>query len=67
MRTDALGNVTQSSYDADDNVLTETNLLGKTSAYTLRRLANRPSETDPLGHTTTFTHNARGNQVLLRR
>jgi RHS repeat-associated protein len=50
------------TYDANGNVLTETDALGNTTTYAYDPVFNKvTSITDPLGHTTTFTYDVRGN------
>ena len=51
--------MTTFTYDANDNVLTETNALGKTT-NTYDSNDHRTSITDPLGNVTRFTYNILG-------
>ena len=58
--TDRLGRATLFNYDAQGNVLSQTDPLGKKS-FTYDSRGNKLTETDPLGNTTTSTYDARNN------
>jgi RHS repeat-associated protein len=55
--------VTTRTYDADDNLLTETNPAGKTRSFTYDALGRRLSESDALGHTVRYTYNGFGQML----
>ena len=48
--------VTMQTYDADDNVITETDALGQTTSYTYDQSGRLTSVTLPNGKTTTYTY-----------
>ena len=52
------------TYDANGNVLTQTDALGNTTTYTYEPVYNKvTSTTDPLGDVTTFTYDSFGNML----
>ncbi|HEU4768602.1 MAG TPA: RHS repeat-associated core domain-containing protein [Pyrinomonadaceae bacterium] len=57
--TSAAGVITR-TYNSRDNLLSETDASGITTAYTYDALDNRITETDPLGNTTRYTYDAKG-------
>lgn len=59
-RTNALGQTTAYTYDADGNPLTVTDALGAT-AYTYNQLGQVLTVTDPMNGVTTNAYDARGN------
>jgi RHS repeat-associated protein len=59
--TDPDGHTSRATYDAQANLLTQTDGLGRTTAYTYDALNDLTSIKDPLGHTTTLTYDASGN------
>lgn len=52
--------VTTYTYDADRNLLSETDALDNTTSYTYDGNGNRTSVTDPMNRTTTYTYNGFG-------
>ena len=54
------------AYDTNDNVLTETNALGKTTIYTYDGVDNRTSVTDALGNRSEFTYNSLGRVLTAK-
>lgn len=62
--TDSAG-TTSRSYDADDNLLSETNALGFATSYSYDGSGNRLSVTDPLGKITRFTYDGNGNVLTI--
>ena len=59
--TDPLGHTTSFTYDAMQNVLTQTDAYGKTTTLTYNSLNEVLTATDPLSHVTTNTYDANGN------
>jgi YD repeat-containing protein len=64
-KTDALGNVTNYTYDANGNVFTKATPLGDgtipTWTYTYNSFGEVLTATDPLNHTTTNVYDPKGN------
>jgi YD repeat-containing protein len=63
--TDPNGHVSKASYDAEGNILTSEDALGRKTANTYDALNDELTTTDPLGITTSLTYDGHGN--LLKR
>ena len=63
--TDALGNTTALTYDANGNLTGLTDPDGNTTTWTYNQSNQVTSETDALGATTTYTYNAAGQMTQM--
>jgi RHS repeat-associated protein len=59
--TDPNGHVIQRTFDANANMLSQADALGRTTSYTYDKLNDQTSVTDPLNVTTTMTYDAQGH------
>ncbi len=57
---------TQTTYDADGNMLSQTDERGNTTTYTYDADGNVLSMTDPKGNVTTYTYDANGNVTAMQ-
>jgi RHS repeat-associated protein len=64
---DPNGHATKSTYDAEGNLLTSEDALGRRTVDTYDRLNDLLSTTDPTGVATTFTYDGRGNLLTTSR
>lgn len=62
---DGNGNVTSLVYDADGNLVRQTNALGHTTLYTYTN-GSLTSMSDPLGHTEYYTNDSAGRRLTRR-
>ncbi|MFP4015681.1 MAG: putative Ig domain-containing protein, partial [Halanaerobiales bacterium] len=60
---DRLGNVNVYDYDADGNILQETDALGNKTSYTYDSDGNKTSEKDALGNTISYDYDENGNML----
>ena len=65
--TDPDGNTTESTYDAEGNVLTTEDALKRKTVNTYDSLNDLLTSTDPMGVTTTMTYDGRGNLLSTAR
>ena len=63
-KTDAEGNVTNWSYDANGNMLAKTDAMGGVLAYTYNAQGLPLTKTDQLGNVTAYAYDASGNLTL---
>lgn len=59
--SDPNGHTSHATYDAQANVLTKTDGLGRTTTYTYDSLNDLTEVKDPLGHSSTLTYDVNGN------
>ncbi|NWG12949.1 MAG: tandem-95 repeat protein [Acidobacteria bacterium] len=60
---DRNGNTTVYEYDADGNIIAQTDPLGNTTHFTFDANGNQLTKTDPLGNTWTSTYDANNNKL----
>ena len=65
--TDPNGHTSRATYDAQANLLTKTNGLGRTTTFTYDSVNDLTSIKDALGHTTTLAYDANGNLLSKSR